>query len=61
MMAFQSEVTRTDIKGAVWGLRQKVTVEEALRIGCVLPQPHSARIQQLAVMEAGTRRAVTPC
>jgi predicted amidohydrolase YtcJ len=33
MMALQSEVTRTDTKGTVWGPRQKVTVEEALRIG----------------------------
>ncbi len=33
MMALQSQVTRTDIKGNVWGPRQKVTVEEALRVG----------------------------
>jgi len=33
MMALQSSVTRTDSKGNVWGARQKVTVEEALRIG----------------------------
>jgi predicted amidohydrolase YtcJ len=32
-MALQSEVTRTDTKGTVGGPRQKVTVEEALRIG----------------------------
>ncbi len=33
MMALQSSVTRTDSKGNVWGPRQRVTVEEALRIG----------------------------
>lgn len=33
MMALQSQVTRTDIKGNVWGPRQKITVEEALRVG----------------------------
>jgi len=33
MMALQSQVTRTDIKGNVWGPRQKITVEEAIRVG----------------------------
>ncbi len=33
MMALQSSVTRTDIKGNVWGANQKVTVDEAIRIG----------------------------
>ena len=33
MMALQSEVTRTDIKGNVWGATQKITVEEAIRVG----------------------------
>lgn len=33
MMALQSSVTRTDIKGNVWGAEQKVTTAEALRIG----------------------------
>ncbi|HET7292520.1 MAG TPA: amidohydrolase [Vicinamibacteria bacterium] len=33
MMALQSEVTRTDSKGNVWGARQRITVEEALRVG----------------------------
>lgn len=32
MMALQSSVTRTDIKGHVWGPRQKITVEEAIRV-----------------------------
>jgi predicted amidohydrolase YtcJ len=33
MMALQSEVTRTDAKGNVWGPRQRISVEEALRVG----------------------------
>jgi predicted amidohydrolase YtcJ len=33
MMALQSSVTRTDSKGNVWGPRQKITVEEAIRVG----------------------------
>lgn len=35
MMALQSSVTRTDIKGNVWGANQKVTVEEAIAIGTI--------------------------
>jgi predicted amidohydrolase YtcJ len=35
MMALQSMVTRTDISGNAWGPRQKITVEEALRV-CTL-------------------------
>ena len=35
MMALQSSVTRTDIKGTVWGANQKVSVDEAIRIGTV--------------------------
>ena len=33
MMALQSEVTRTDMKGNVWGPQQKITLEEAIRVG----------------------------
>lgn len=33
MMALQSSVTRTDMKGTVWGARQRVSVEEAIRVG----------------------------
>lgn len=33
MMALQSEVTRSDTKGNVWGPKQKITVEEAIRVG----------------------------
>lgn len=32
MMALQSMVTRTDITGKTWGLRQKISAEEALRV-----------------------------
>ena len=32
-MALQSQVTRPDIKGTVWGPKQRVTVEEAIRVG----------------------------
>lgn len=33
MMALQSSVTRTDMRGTLWGPRQRVTVEEAIRVG----------------------------
>ena len=33
MMALQSEVTRTDRQGNVWGPQQRITVEEAIRVG----------------------------
>jgi len=35
MMALQSEVTRTDMKGNIWGPKQKITVEEAIRVGTI--------------------------
>jgi predicted amidohydrolase YtcJ len=35
MMALQSLVTRKDYAGRVWGANQKVTVDEALRIGTI--------------------------
>ena len=35
MMAIQSMVTRTDSNGQVWGASQRVTVDEALRIGTI--------------------------
>ena len=33
MMALESEVTRTDTQGRVWGPQQRITVEEAIRVG----------------------------
>ncbi|WP_417466117.1 amidohydrolase [Kordiimonas sp.] len=35
MMALQSSVTRTDMKGTLWGGNQRITVEEAIKIGTV--------------------------
>ena len=35
MMALQSSVTRTDMKGNVWGANQRITVEEAIRVGTI--------------------------
>src|SRR5262249_50905320 len=35
MMALQSEVTRIDRNGNLWGPSQRVTVDEAIRIGTV--------------------------
>jgi predicted amidohydrolase YtcJ len=35
LMAVQSMVTRTDYKGRIWGPTQKVSVDEALRIGTI--------------------------
>ena len=35
MMALQSSVTRTDMRGDVRGARQRVTAEEALRVGTI--------------------------
>jgi len=35
LMALQSMVTRRDFKGREWGANQKVTVDEALRIGTI--------------------------
>jgi predicted amidohydrolase YtcJ len=35
LMAIQSMVTRTDYNGNVWGANQRVTVDEALRIGTI--------------------------
>lgn len=35
MMALQSMVTRTDITGQVWGPRQRIGVEEALRVATI--------------------------
>jgi predicted amidohydrolase YtcJ len=35
MMALQSEVTRTDMHGTVWGPSQRISVEEAIRVGTI--------------------------
>ena len=35
MMALQSSVTRTDYNGEVWGPSQKISVEEAIKVGTI--------------------------
>ena len=35
MMAIQSSVTRTDINGEEWGPSQKITVDEAIKVGTI--------------------------
>jgi hypothetical protein len=35
MMWLQSQLTRTDIQGNVWGANQRITLPEALRCGTV--------------------------
>ena len=35
MMAIQSSVTRTDYNGEVWGPSQKISVEEAIKVGTI--------------------------
>jgi predicted amidohydrolase YtcJ len=35
MMALQSEVTRTDMHGTVWGPSQKISVQEAIHVGTI--------------------------
>src|SRR5271170_4759893 len=35
MMWLRSQVTRTDMKGNVWGANQKLTLEEAIRCGTI--------------------------
>jgi predicted amidohydrolase YtcJ len=52
MMALQSSVTRTDANGNLWGPRQRVTVEEAIRVGTL----HGA----YASFEEGTKGSIEP-
>jgi hypothetical protein len=35
MMWLQSQLTRTDMKGNVWGANQKITLPEAIRCGTI--------------------------
>jgi len=35
MMAIQSSVTRTDYNGELWGSSQKISVEEAIKVGTI--------------------------
>ena len=52
MMALQSEVTRTDMHGNLWGPRQRISVEEALRVGTL----HGA----YASYEENLKGSITP-
>lgn len=52
MMALQSMVTRTDSRGNPWGLKQRISVEEALRVGTV----HGA----YASFEEGRKGSIEP-
>ncbi len=53
MMALQSSVTRTDIKGNVWGANQKVTVAEAIKIGTINGAYASFEEKSKGSLEAG--------
>ncbi|MBL7849499.1 MAG: amidohydrolase [Cyclobacteriaceae bacterium] len=53
MMALQSSVTRRDIKGTPWGLEQRVTVEEAIRIGTLYGAYASYEEKRKGSIEAG--------
>jgi len=53
MMALQSSVTRTDSKGNVWGPRQRITVEEAIRVGTVNGSYASFEEHEKGSLEAG--------
>ena len=53
MMALQSSVTRTDIKGTVWGANQKVTIEEAIKIGTINGAYASYEEKSKGSLEAG--------
>jgi predicted amidohydrolase YtcJ len=52
MMFLQSAVTRTDIKGNVWGAKQRITIAEALKVATV----HGA----YASFEEKTKGSITP-
>jgi predicted amidohydrolase YtcJ len=53
MMALQSSVTRTDMRGTTWGAPQRVTVEEALRVGTVHGAYASFEESQKGSLEPG--------
>ncbi len=53
MMALQSEVTRTDMKGTVWGPRQRIGVMEALQVGTLNGAYASFEERQKGSIEAG--------
>ncbi len=52
MMALQSQLTRTDTKGNVWGANQRISIEEAIRVGTL----HGAH----ATYEENSKGSITP-
>ena len=57
MMALQSEVTRTDMKGKVWGAQQKITRRGGAPGGHA---PRRLRLVRGAARRARSRRASSP-
>lgn len=53
MMALQSSVTRTDSKGNIWGASQRITVEEAIRVGTLHGAYASYEEHRKGSIEAG--------
>ena len=53
MMALQSSVTRTDMNGNVWGPKQRITVEEALRVQTLHGAYASFEEREKGSIEAG--------
>jgi predicted amidohydrolase YtcJ len=53
MMALQSEVTRTDMRGNTWGPSQRITVEEAIRVGTLNGAYASFEEHRKGSIEAG--------
>ncbi len=53
MMAMQSTVTRTDINGELWGPSQRVTVEQALKVGTIHGAYASYEEDRKGSLEAG--------
>ena len=53
MMFLQSSVTRTDIKGNVWGANQKITVAEAIKVGTINGAYASFEENSKGSLEAG--------
>ncbi|CAN5502397.1 amidohydrolase [soil metagenome] len=53
MMFLQSSVTRTDIKGNLWGANQKITVAEAIKVGTINGAYASYEEDSKGSLEAG--------
>ena len=53
MMAIQSSVTRTDMNGELWGPSQRVTVEQALKVGTIHGAYASFEEREKGSLEAG--------